>query len=251
MLRLAATIVDDADDDASCPDAIQIAGYVDGTVGEADVAVLKSHIAACAACADLLNRLEQSDAGHESNGGTANVGGASGKSLRMWIAGAAMLAAAAAIALVVYLPRPALLALDVSVLAAGNTRSVDSSGGASELDIEISLRRPAWTTLLVVDSRGELTFLEEREIESAATLGRYSASSPGVASSDGRRRFVVALVSDVSLTSKLAALDIEPVTIIEDAEANTRAMADLCAALARRLDCEAHYAPIRVPDPLE
>lgn len=243
MLDLAATAIDDDAVPSDCPDAIHVAGYADGKLAAVDVARLRQHFDKCVACSELLNRLDRDGAGYDSF--AEDVGSKPGSSmlLRTWLAGGAMLAAAV-LAIVVLIPKPSLVALDVNVTAAGNTRSAEPRVASTDFEVVIDLRKPAWITLLVVDSTGDVTFLEDRWIDDGATLGRYATSPPGSGNTGVVRKFVVVLVSIDSLKDTLKDVDLDPVAIGVDSVLNGGAMSKLCNVLAKRLDCEAHYAPI-------
>lgn len=245
MLDLAAALTVEDGTMAGCPDALRLATYVDGKLDGAQVQTTETHLATCSECRDVVDRVLASNVKSSGPVGSGSVG--PGRMPRLWFSGALLLATAAVVAVFFYFPREPLIRLNVNVLAIGATRGAPADVEAAEFELNVDVRHRAWVTLLVVDSKGALTLLEERQVEASTTFGRYAMHSPGTVPGEADRRYVVVLMSESSLMDRLTEIDVSPISMAADAHANKLALSTLCSQLSEQLKCVAEFAPIKNP----
>lgn len=243
MLDVAAAEIAPDDPTGECPDANRLAAYVDNRLVGDDADVASRHVAECPDCAKVAEvvaatRTDEPAAPTEGGGGPSRS-----PTLRFWLSGGVLLAAAC-VALVFFYAGTPPVELNVRVFAPGATRATTTPAGASEFAVEVVVEQPAWVALLVVDEKGELMFLTEQHVETSSTFGRYGTTSPGAESSGSQRRFVILLVSPTSLVDNLAKIDVEAARLGADSEENARVISNLCDRLEKQLACRAKFAPI-------
>lgn len=110
-----------------CPDAESLAAYVDGRTGAADRAAMERHLVECGECRDLIGAAAEL-AGESAATATATAPPRR-RAVRWYVAGAGLVAAAAALILVVRMQRPdaSHTAPEIAelVAAAGSSRLVE------------------------------------------------------------------------------------------------------------------------------
>lgn len=242
MLDMAAAVLEPAEPIGDCPAADRMAAFLDNRLDGDDADSVMRHIAACADCTDVVKWTSAAER-HEPRSHASTGNGSRGSKLRLWISGGVLLAAAC-VAMVFVYAGAGPIDLSVRVFSPGATRSTSSSTDVTEFEVGVRVEHPAWVTLLVVDAGGDLTCLAERHIEASATFGRYATRSPGAESHRLLRRYVILLVSQTSLSEKLAKTDVETVRLGPDFEANAGALEKLCSRLRNLFDCRAQFAPI-------
>lgn len=242
LLAIASSAMDSDSVHDDCPDALDLAGFLDGRLTVVSARRVRKHAARCLACSDVVRLAEGVD--DEATVGLGKPRPNERHSLRTWLTGAAALAAAAVIAIVFFMARPPVVKMNVRVLASNATRSATMQPNPSEFEVGVSLSEPSWITVLIVDSNGDLAFLEERHVDSKWTFGRYGILQPDTDARSPRRRYAIILVSTSPLAERLAAVDVDRVVIGEDFIANDEALKDVCARLATQLNCDARFAAI-------
>ncbi len=245
MLDIAAALTAEDGATMGCPDALRLAAYVDGKLDDSEVQSTETHLATCSECRDVVDRVPASDV--NSSGPVGSGGAGPTRMPRLWFSGALLLATAAVVAVFFYFPREPMIRLNVNVLAIGATRGAPAEVEAAEFELSVDVRDRAWVALLVVDSKGELTLLDERQVEAGTTFGRYAIQQPGAAPGGAVRRYVVVLMSEASLKDRLTEIDIKPISIAADSNTNALAMSMLCSQLSEQLECITEFVPIENP----
>ncbi|MFQ5501340.1 MAG: zf-HC2 domain-containing protein [Phycisphaerae bacterium] len=252
LLDAAATLIAEGPADRNdCPDPTPLAAYVDGSLPAVERMRIDNHVRSCADCAAVVKAVCEPSIADESETALNGRGMAGRTRLGLWMSGAAILTMAAVITVLFVIPEQAPLELNLTVYQADAVRSsplaaVDADD--REFEITVKVAEPMWVHLLVIDSAGDLLFLEEKQVKERAVFGRYGVRPPDRRDDpNAQRRFALLLQSKASLLDRLGEFEHLPVRLSEDPHEAAARVESIMSRLETQFHCLGRIAPISNP----